>query len=544
MPKATIDNHPVEVPAGTTILQAAESVGIAIPTLCHYPGLSAQTSCFVCMVKVNGSPRMLPSCATMVGEGMVIESETAEVKGFRRAALELLLAEHTGDCFAPCQAVCPAHMDIPTMMRHINSGDLHEAVVTVKRAIPLPATLGRICPELCEKGCRRSSRDEAVSICSLKRYVGDKDLNSEHPYLPECAVATGKRVAIVGTGPAGLTAAWFLLQHGHAVELFDSNPLAGGALRYSIDEQRLPRATLDAEINLVRLLGAKFHMSTSIADKAALAKLQNEFDAVLLAVGPVSKEFAAALGLPMAGKGLKVDKETLRTPLENVFGAGSALIPAHYAIRAVADGQTAADSIHALLSGQKLVPETAPFAAKLGRLAGAEAEAFFQGVPSTPRQAPKGNPAGTPTLADDVALAESLRCAHCDCGKLGGCKLRQVAIAYNANPAKHKGARREFGRVDTHPLLTYEPGKCILCGICVQLAAKNDEPLGLSFTGRGFGVKVSPPLGADISQSLQKCAVEVCQACPTGALTLKEFGACSPAVNDSYVTLQLPQLRN
>ena len=556
--KATIDNLAIEVPAGTTILQAAQQVGIDIPTLCHLPGCTPQTSCFVCLVKVGNSPRMVPSCATLVTEGMVIESETPEVHAFRRGALELLLAEHTGDCFAPCQGVCPAHMDIPTMMRQIASGDLRDAVATVKRAIPLPATLGRICPELCEKGCRRNEIDDAVSICSLKRYVGDKDLDSDNPYLPPCDPPTGKRVAIVGTGPAGLTAAWFLLQHGHGVTLYDDRPLPGGALRYSIDEHRLPRAILDGEINLVKSLGATFVMNTRIAGGHAsaapgatetcraaqsitLADLQRDFDAVLLALGPISKELAADLGIAFAGKGLKVDKPTLRTSRPGVFGAGSVLVPAHYAIRAVADGQNVARSINAYLTQQSGSGKAPPFASKLGRLTETETAAFFAGVPDTPRLAPHGG--FPPGFSDDQARLESERCAHCDCGKLGGCKLRRVALQYNANPAKFKGARREFARQDHHPLIIYEPGKCILCGICVELAARGAEPLGLAFTGRGFGIQVSAPLHADISDALKRTAAQCAEACPTGALVLRQEALCQCASTDRPVRLPLPQLR-
>ncbi len=258
MPKVRIDNHEVEVPAGATVLQAARQAGIEIPTLCYLEGCEAQTSCLVCVVRINGSPRLVPSCATKVQDGMVVESETDEVRSARRMALELLLADHTGDCLAPCQGVCPAHMDIPEMIRQINAGELREAIVTVKRMIALPAILGRICPDLCEKGCRRSQYDEPVSICELKRFVADADLASAHPYLPVCKPPTGKRVAVVGAGPAGLAAAWYLRQSGHAVVVYDQHPEAGGTVRYAIPESVLPRKVIDAEVNQIKALGRSF----------------------------------------------------------------------------------------------------------------------------------------------------------------------------------------------------------------------------------------------------------------------------------------------
>ncbi len=159
MPKITIDNKRIDVESGVTIIDAARKAGVTIPTLCHRDGHPPLTSCMLCVVKVNGGERLLPACATPVVDGMVVESDCADVHGARRAALELLLGDHLGDCVGPCQTVCPAHMDIPTMIRQIAAGKLHEALITVKRHIALPAVLGRICPELCEKGCRRAQWD-------------------------------------------------------------------------------------------------------------------------------------------------------------------------------------------------------------------------------------------------------------------------------------------------------------------------------------------------------------------------------------------------
>jgi len=535
--KLRIDNLEVEVPPGATVLDAARKLGIDIPTLCHLPGCSPQTSCLVCLVKINGSARLAPSCGTPAAEGMVVESETPEVHSFRRSALELLLAEHTGDCFAPCQSVCPAHMDIPTMMRQIHSGDLRDAIVTVKSAIPLPATLGRICPELCEKGCRRNHLDDAVSICSLKRYVADKDLESAAPYLPPRAAATGKRVAIAGTGPAGLTAAWFLLQQGHAVDLFDDHPLPGGALRYQIGEDRLPRAVLDGEIALVKALGATFIMNVRVGVDPTLAQLRQRYDAVLLAIGPLDRPKAAALGIDFAATGVKIDKKTMMTSHAGIFAAGSALLPLHHAIRAVADGQTVAGNINDFLANRPITGKAASFTSRIGKMNDDELQRFLSGAGQSQRLAPHGGT--SQTLGDEEAHLESNRCAHCDCGKLGGCKLRQVAIKYQASPSRHRGARRQFHRIDTHPLIIYEPGKCILCGLCIQIATRAVEPLGLAFVGRGFNVIVSAPMNANLSQALQRAARQCADACPTGAMVLRE-DAESPESEPTNRNFRMP----
>ena len=558
MPTLRIDNLEVTVPAGATILDAARKIGIDIPTLCHLDGCTPQTSCFVCLVKVNSSPRLLPSCATPAADGMIVESETPEVHAFRRQSLELLLSEHTGDCFAPCQAVCPAHMDIPTMMRQIASGDFKDAIVTVKTAIPLPATLGRICPELCEKGCRRGQRDDAVSICSLKRYVADKDLGSKSPYLPAKAPSTGKRVAIVGTGPAGLTAAWFLLQHGHEVVLYDNHPEAGGALRYCIDETRLPRQVLDDEIALVRNLGAKFVLNTPLAREpvsgfapgkstapsvVTLANLQREFHAILLAIGPIDPDKALALGLDFAGTGVIIDKKTMMTHRRGIFAAGGAIHPLRHAIRAIADGQTVAAAIDDFLNARTIAGKLPNIASRMGKLSESELAVFLHDVSPVTRQTPHGGLSDA--LSDAAALAESNRCAHCDCGKFGGCKFRQISLKYNADPHRFRGLRRQYEKITTHPLITYEPGKCILCGLCIEIARQSSEPLGLTFIGRGFDVCVAAPMNVEIADALRSVATQCAQACPTGAMVMKkEAFDISCEQSDRHFHWSLPQLKN
>ena len=229
MPRIIIDQREIDVPPGTTLLAAAQTLGIDIPTLCYLKGYEPSTSCLVCMVRVRNANRLVPACATVAVDGMVIESETEEVRQVRKTALELLLSDHVGDCLAPCHFACPAHMDVPVMLRQITAEQLREAIVTVKASIALPAVLGRVCPKPCEKGCRRAAADGAVAVCGLKRFVADVDLASGNPYLPECSPPTGKRVAVVGAGPTGLSAAYYLRREGHAVTLFDARPEAGGA---------------------------------------------------------------------------------------------------------------------------------------------------------------------------------------------------------------------------------------------------------------------------------------------------------------------------
>ncbi len=313
MTKLTIDNREVNVPAGATVLDAARALGLEIPTLCFLEGLKPATSCLVCLVKVRNPDRLVPSCGVRAVDGMVVESETEEVHAVRRLALELLLSDHVGDCLAPCHFACPAHMDIPLMLRQIASEDLREAIVTVKDSIPLPAILGRICPKPCEKICRRESADGAVAVCHLKRFVADADLASGAPYVPERSAATGKRVAVVGAGPTGLSAAYYLVRLGHAVTLFDDQPQPGGRLWRETTAEELPRDILLAETELVLRVGVDYRPSTRVGRSPALADLQREFDAVLIACGAVDKAAVGELGLKAGRQGIDVDKDTFRT---------------------------------------------------------------------------------------------------------------------------------------------------------------------------------------------------------------------------------------
>lgn len=517
MPKVTIDGRDVQVDPGATILDAARALGIEIPTMCFLDGHRAATSCMVCVVRANGSPRLVPSCATRVQEGMVVESQSDDVIAARRTALELLLGDHVGDCIGPCRSACPAHMDVPAMIGHISAGRYREAIATVKSRIALPATLGRICPEICEKGCRRAAHDGPVSICLLKRFVADVDLASEHPYMPECRPSTGRRVAVVGAGPTGLSAAYYLLQSGHACTVIDDRPEPGGMVRYSVPEDRLPHHVIDAEIALIRDLGAEFRTGVCIEDSRSLDALTREFDAVLLAVGKIDDAFAARLGLPWAGHGLRVDKATMMTGRQGVFAAGSAVSPSQAAVRAVADGRSAAIAIDGYLTGTPVDAHERPYSVHIGRLHECEIPVLMAGASESGRVVPPGD-----GFTESEARSESSRCMHCECAAQDDCKLRDYGHRYHANPSRFKGDRETVSRDQSHPHVTYEPGKCISCGLCVQLAEDADEPTGLTFIGRGFHVRPGVPFEEPFSDALRVVAEECVRACPTGALVMRD----------------------
>ena len=518
MAKLTIDNRDIEVQDGATILDAAEKVGIEIPTMCFLKGCDPSTSCMVCVVKVEGTNSLVPACAAIVRDGMKVQSECPEVRQARMAALELLLSDHLGDCMGPCQVGCPATMDIGLMIRQIKAGKLAEAIVTIKRDIALPAILGRICPAPCQKVCRRNSFDDCVSICLLKRYAADVDLRSAKPYMPVCKPANGKKVAIIGAGPAGLAAGYHLAQRGYACTIFDDHEKPGGMLQYEIGRGELPQDILDKEIGLVFKSGVRFKGQSKI-DGAGFDGLRRDFDAVFAAVGPIEPDDAKCFGLESGPKGIAADNKTYQTNLPGVFAGGDAVRNRKLAIRALADGKEAAFAIDQFLTGEEVTGPAKPFNSRIGKIGPDGIEDFMQGVSTEARVDPTEDDGG---LTGEQARLEAGRCMHCDCRKPDDCKLRIYAQSHGARAGRYSGERKAFTRQDDHAEIIFEPGKCIDCGLCIQIAAQAKEKLGLTYIGRGFSVEVSVPFGGTIAEGLRETAGQCAKVCPTGALALKQ----------------------
>jgi len=524
MPRLTIDGSDVQVPAGTSLLNAARTLGIDIPALCYLEGYAPTTSCMACLVRVraNGQDRLVPSCATVAEEGMEVESESPEIHEARRTALELLLSDHLGDCIAPCQRTCPAHMDIPRMIRQIAVGDLRSAIATVKRDIALPAVLGRICPEVCEARCRRGHVDAPLAICLLKRYVADVDLATGSPYRPNGKEHSGKRVAIVGAGPAGLAAAYYLLQDGHACTIFDDREQPGGALRYAVEQTRLPRAVLDAEIAGIERLGAAFRTRTRVGKDVSLEELKRDHDAVLVATGRPAERDVELFGLPLSECKLPIDPHTHQTSRPGVFAAGDVVHEGRrrLAIRSVANGKTAASCIAQYLAGGTIRAPHLPFTTRIAALGEEDLRRFMEGTDPARRTTPAdGEAAG---FRPDEARAEALRCMRCDCERSEDCKLRRYAAAYGAGAARFGATNRRFERHLQHATIVHEPGKCIACGLCIQIAQTSGESLGLTFIGRGFDVRGGVPFDRSLADALRRAAERCAAACPTGAIVRRD----------------------
>lgn len=490
--KLKIDNRELELEAAISIYHAAQKLGIEIPVMCYKPGLPHFTSCMICMVKDKASGRMLPACSAPVADGMDIETLNDEIRGFRKATLELLLSDHVGDCEAPCQRLCTVHLEVPKMIRDIMAGRMDDAIAGIRGEMAIPSILERYCNAPCEKGCRRAKHDEGLSIRELTRYVADWDLRRDQPFVPKKKPPTGKRVAVVGAGATGLSAAQFLAMAGHEVELFEKSPRVGGRIRSEFRAELIEEWVFDGEIRILRKLGVGILMSAEISDVQLLSRA---FDAVVLATGDG--------GIKGGGPG--------------VFVGGSVAKAKQPLAKSVLAGKTMAALATQYLAGQPQVGLPDMYNHNMGRLLDGELEIFVSGASPIARLKPQRLEFNA--FTDEEAKTEGTRCMHCDCRKNHDCKLRIYSYEYKAEQGTFKGEERnKHVHIDQNAGALYEPEKCIKCGLCVRISEKERERFGFTFVGRGFEVRPGIALNKTLKQGLEKVADEVVAACPTGAL--------------------------
>jgi len=232
----------------------------------------------------------------------------------------------------PCQSACPGHVNIATYLSQIRAGDLLEAARALLQNNPIPAITGRVCPHFCEQSCNRENFDESLSIRDIERFVGDYILDRGDEVIEKPEKDTRKKIAIVGSGPAGLAAAYYLRLAGHRVTVFDRMEEAGGLLRYVIPSYRLPKDIVRRTIKMFENIGVEFRLKADIGKKITLKELKKKYDAVFIGTGawnPVSigldGEKSAVFGLEFLAnvqKGLKkaLGKKVL------VIGGGNAAI--------------------------------------------------------------------------------------------------------------------------------------------------------------------------------------------------------------------------
>jgi formate dehydrogenase major subunit len=670
--KLNIDGIEVEGQKGQTILDVAKQNSIDIPTLCYDKRIQPYGGCGLCVVEIEGSPKLFRACATEISENMVIYTKTEKIQSSRKTTLELLLTDHTGDCRPPCVLACPGQTDCQGYVGLIGNGEFKEALKLIKEQLPLPASIGRVCPHPCEEECRRELKDEPISIAWLKRFVADIDLDD--PYIPPMQPSTGKKVAIVGGGPGGLSAGYYLLLKGHEVTIFDMMPEMGGMLKYGIPEYRLPKTIVDKEIAIIEQMGACFKNNMKLGKDITLQSLQTEYDAVYLSIGcwssidlgipgedlgrvyggihflanviqnkpvPIGKRVAVVGGgntamdacrtakrlgaeevyvlyrrtrdempaeeieiveceeegiqfhflvsplevhgkngnvdsirlqkmelgkpdssgrrrpVPLEGQeetlsidslviaigqyvnvegleGIELtkrstiasDQKTFSTSIQGVFAGGDAINDNQkIAIQAIGDGKIAADVIHTYLYGLE-TPYAKPYLVTRDDVS----EDEFSHRPTEPR--PPMELLEPDQRSDNfleivkgysaqAAIQDAKRCLECGCPDYFECKLIQYSKDYRVQPEALFGDKHHREIQDSHPFISRNPDKCILCSLCVRICNEVMGVTALGLVDRGFDTIVHPDMSLPLEDTDCISCGQCISVCPTGALQEK-----------------------
>jgi ferredoxin len=307
-------------------------------------------------------------------------------------------------------------------------------------------------------------------------------------------------------------------------DLYEKSPAPGGTLRSSISDDVLPKNIIDLEVEIIRSLGASFYFNTLITREVYNSQIREKYDAAIVATGDIATDNYLAEIISVAKSGYQVNEKDLSSSSPGIFVCGSAIRANKMEVRSVAQGKTAADSVHKYLQHEQFEKPGRMFNSRFEKLLPEEYGEYLKESISTARL----NPAGgyLPGFSADEAVKEAMRCLHCDCRKKDNCLLRTHSQEYNIDRKRYLvSERRLMTKQMQHHLIVFEPEKCIKCGLCVEISAREGEKYGLAFEGRGFDAVVNTPLGVAFNEGLSHSAKKCVTACPTGALSFR---------NDNY----------
>jgi formate dehydrogenase major subunit len=341
----TIDGKKCSIKEGVSVIEAARANGIDIPILEYDPRVIPPRDIETAFVEIaeQGRTRFAPAISTPLRDGMDIRTKSDDLDHYRRIYLQSQLGAHHGDCVAPCALSCPARIDIQKYLYHAADGNFSEALRIIKESNPLPTVCGRVCPHPCESECRRNALDGAVNINEVKRFVASWDKAQVSPFTPKCLPDTGFRIAVIGAGPAGLTAAWFLRRLGHRVSIFEMQEAAGGMLRWGIPCYRLPEKELKTDVQSILDLGVEIHYNHKLGRDFTLESLKREgFDAIFVGLGaqkstPIGVKGEALpgvmSGLDLLAKLARMERPDLGNRVLVIGGGNTAIDAARSAVR-------------------------------------------------------------------------------------------------------------------------------------------------------------------------------------------------------------------
>ena len=282
--RLNIDGKEVYGLPGQTILDVCKENDIFIPTLCYDERTEIYGACGLCMVEMEGNPKLWKACATEIAPNMIIHTNTPRVIESRKTNLELLLSNHKGDCRPPCMLAYPAGTDCQGYVGLIANGQYEEAIKLMRENIPLPGAIGRVCPHPCETACRRGLVDEPIAIANLKRFA-QIDEFGEDPFVPDCEPDKARMLllsAVVLT-----VSPW----HTSFVSLVTISPSMRQCQSLAVcsvmafPEYRLPKEVLDEEIAVLEKMMMTMVTNTKIGEDISFETIRRDYDAVCVGIG-------------------------------------------------------------------------------------------------------------------------------------------------------------------------------------------------------------------------------------------------------------------